>query len=566
MAVNLSPVFGVAGQLFNDNGDPLAGGKIFTYLAGTTTSAATYTSSSGTIPHTNPIILDGAGRVPSGEIWLTDGITYKFVVQDSANNLIGTYDNLVGINSNFVNFTNSQEIQTATAGQTVFNLTTMQYQPGTNSLSVFVDGVNQYGPGAQYAYVETDSNTVTFVSGLHVGASVKFTTSQVNGAAATDAEQVSYNPPFTDGVPTNVEAKLAEMVSVKDFGAVGDGVTDDTTAIQNALASGQNIYFPPGVYMHTGGLVQSAIGQHVYGAGIKILPQPLYPIGNATILKKISGTSDAYELACNNGGMHNIAFDNNGLGGAGLKITGHYLEVENIAVGEVGGTSYAIELESVNVSNFDTINFFGTIYGGIRATGVDACLYSSFSNVIIENTTAYNLDFENVANSSFDNFLLEKKVIFRSGCASLYCNNWQSEYGGTNDPWIEITDPIQIIFNNIKFSQQVGLNRTAPIFKLKDSRNCAFYNLGIFDSPQTVNPIIWEIDGTFSTIIENVWYFGYQNSTFIECVLTGGFNLDVNIENIRQFGTGTGNCNWLVGFDLNVENAHNITQNFYKGF
>jgi hypothetical protein len=56
----------------------------------------------------------------------------------------------------------------------------MAYQPGTNSLSVFVDGVNQYGPGALYAYQETSSTSVTFTAGLHVGAEVKFTTSAVN--------------------------------------------------------------------------------------------------------------------------------------------------------------------------------------------------------------------------------------------------------------------------------------------------------------------------------------------------------------------------------------------------
>jgi hypothetical protein len=183
------------------------------------------------------------------------------VIKDANDVLIGTYDNVNGINSNFINYTGEQEIQTATANQTVFTLTTMQYQPGTNSLSVFVDGVNQYGPGAQYAYVETSSTVITFVSGLHVGASVKFTTATINAASYSDAFQISYTPPFTASVPTNVGVSLSQYISVKDFGAVGDGVVDDTAALQAArdyLASLSSsgielptLLFPAGIYKYS---------------------------------------------------------------------------------------------------------------------------------------------------------------------------------------------------------------------------------------------------------------------------------------------------------------------------
>jgi hypothetical protein len=313
MAVNLSPVGGVAGQFFDNNGNPLSGGKIFTYSAGTTTNQVTYTNATGAIAHANPIILDSAGRVPSGEIWLTDGLQYKFVITDSNNVLIGTYDNIVGINSNFVNFTNEQELQTATAGQTVFTLTTMQYQPATNSLSVFVDGVNQYGPGALYAYVETDSTTVTFTTGLHVGAEVKFTTSNLNSSAGGDAFNVSYTPPFTGSVATNVGDKLAQTVSVKDFGAVGDGVTNDAPAVQLAVNSGaKSIYFPEGVYLFNSNSVASGEGACVI---LTSLHHDVQFTGEAATIKS---ATNKLQLFCINGAdnvsIRGLIFDNSANG------------------------------------------------------------------------------------------------------------------------------------------------------------------------------------------------------------------------------------------------------------
>lgn len=64
----------------DQNGAPLAGGKVYTYAAGTADPAATYTDSSSNVPASNPIILDSAGRAT---IWGSGA--YKIVVKDANN-------------------------------------------------------------------------------------------------------------------------------------------------------------------------------------------------------------------------------------------------------------------------------------------------------------------------------------------------------------------------------------------------------------------------------------------------------------------------------------------------
>jgi len=282
MSVTPSPIGGFAAQFFDNNGVILSGGKIYTYAAGTTTPQTSYTSATGVTPHANPIILDSAGRVPGGEIWLTDGLVYKFVIGTAASILIGTYDNITGVNSNFVNYTVQEEVITATAGQTVFNLSTINYTPGTNSLSVYIDGVNQY---VGDSYLETDSDTVTFTSGVHVGGEVKFTTAAQTTTGAVDA--------------AIVEAKLAQYVSVKDFGAVGDGVTDDSAAFLAAMTAAPNIYVPEGTYCvdagnSSGCLITSGTGYNVYGDGEKSIIKRFSYNPASSCINFDSGSSSAF--------------------------------------------------------------------------------------------------------------------------------------------------------------------------------------------------------------------------------------------------------------------------------
>ena len=95
MSVLLSPI-GNGFQFLTTTGLPLNGGLLYTYQAGSSTPLATYADNAGLIANANPIVLGTDGR-PASEIWLTYGYSYKFVLCDSNNNVIQTYDNLYGI-------------------------------------------------------------------------------------------------------------------------------------------------------------------------------------------------------------------------------------------------------------------------------------------------------------------------------------------------------------------------------------------------------------------------------------------------------------------------------------
>lgn len=111
-------------QFFNASGQPLVGGKVYTYAAGTSTPLATYQDSSGTVSNTNPIILDSRGEC---NLWLLPATAYKFVLKDSTDALIWTVDNIdLGINFSNVIIT----------GGTINGVTIGNITPGT---AVFTD-------------------------------------------------------------------------------------------------------------------------------------------------------------------------------------------------------------------------------------------------------------------------------------------------------------------------------------------------------------------------------------------------------------------------------------------
>jgi len=74
----------------NAAGEPLVGGRLYTYIAGTTTLQTTYTDSTAATANTNPVILDSRGEA---NVWL-GGAIYKFVLKDATDALIWSVDNI----------------------------------------------------------------------------------------------------------------------------------------------------------------------------------------------------------------------------------------------------------------------------------------------------------------------------------------------------------------------------------------------------------------------------------------------------------------------------------------
>lgn len=313
MAARLTPAY----QTFNtaNGSSPLAGGKIHFYVSeSVSTNKDTFSDSDLSIANTNPLILDSAGRVQVNVFG--DG-AYKMVVADSSDVVISTFDPVTG--SFIQNRLDNIAALTALAKSTLTN--TDQY----NVSGYYAQGD---GGGGDFYYDSTSTATA-------------------NGGTifATD-----------EGGSGRWYRIVDSIINVRQFGAKGDGTTDDTAAIQAAIDAEKTIYIPTGTYIVDHLLVNTQ-GTLIQGASAL-----------TSVLKLKDGANDyVIEFATSNWQMHFIKVDgnrSNNTSGGNIYINNCYWNtLSNVDVREASDNAWILVNSNNNtfnncqVHNCDAIGF-----------------------------------------------------------------------------------------------------------------------------------------------------------------------------------------------------------------
>lgn len=268
-----------------------------------------------------------------------------------------------------------------------------------NNLVVSGNGVQYLGLGgpAHVVGFTWDGNIEGYVDGNHTTTVADTNWVNSNFLKLTSGGTVTGSLLWTSTgttTPRAAQDRTAEVADVRDFGAMGDGSTNDTAAFTAAAATGNTIWVPPGTYM----IAPITISQSMFGAamGRSILRRATGGSATADVLVTQNATSDAImrdlTLDGNNGCLYGIWLPSGNTQQTGLRF--ERLEVTN--VGNSSSTASPlpngifVQLDQTRPSSKQAIvvadNYIHNVYGcGVSIGGI-GCIISH--NTIINTGSA----------------------------------------------------------------------------------------------------------------------------------------------------------------------------------
>jgi hypothetical protein len=326
----------------------------------------------------------------------------------------------------------------ATAGQTVFSGVgddgnTLAYSASRES--VFVNGAYQQ---RGVDYTADNGTSITITPALLVGDVVDVhCVNNAAGVATDQASGVYFTQSGTGAATRTVDSKLKDVVSVKDFGAVGDGVfasgagTDNTAAFQAAINSltspslgSRSLYVPAGVYKLSSQITVPS-GVSIFGDGpwssIVFCPSAFTNTGGLIRLNGTGGPPTSVKglgILAQTGGAtgYGLVSVANGVFLDWLWVNGFGVGIQ-LSQTDNFLTNFASELNTTNVfiTESDVNVSHGTVYGGINGVTVANSTAASSGRVTLTGIRATSC-----AQNGF--FLGPAKHVSVIGCSAYHDN------------------------------------------------------------------------------------------------------------------------------------------------
>jgi Pectate lyase superfamily protein len=226
-----------------------------------------------------------------------------------------------------------------------------------------------------------------------------------------------YTPAGTGAVPTTMQAKFRDIVSIKDFGAVGNGSADDTLAIQtavNQLISGQSLYFPTGTYKITNEItLPDTVAFNFFGDGKR--------------------ASKVVQYTANKNGFTSLSTFNTGP---------NECSIRDMGISASSNTSgYGLDTSGIKRSNFLNVEFGGWGYlgsagGGVRIfnslilTFTNCSFYSCYYGIFNEEGLSTNYNGGGIFGCTFEDIKAQAFSAQYTSGISIIGNTIESCYGG----------------------------------------------------------------------------------------------------------------------------------------
>lgn len=362
-------------QFIDSTGKPLAGGKVYFYIPNTSTPKDTYQDSAQTILNTNPIVLDASGQAL---IWGSG--TYRQVVYDQNGNLLWdqiTADANAGITGSITDVTFVSGTDFTPGATTQLTLPSSPVSP--TNLWLFFDSTFQGDD--QYAVSGT---TITFNSAIPVGvgkvyAKIGSTVSVGSPGAGTvtdatvatnagiNTSKLSYTAPYIGAVARTQTSKNADLPSAYDFGAKGNGVTDDTAALQALLNVGGNVVLPGGNFLCTAPLQWTQDNTILQGYGRSKSIINFNFSGTAAFISSAQGVTQRFYC-----GATDVQFIDNGGVGTIIDLKDMMFSYFGrcFTFGKAGVSSIGLKMWSTNSALQSTYNVIDDHYSGNVQYGI----------------------------------------------------------------------------------------------------------------------------------------------------------------------------------------------------